>query len=189
MAPASRTTSPPIVVGRKLFANKPVNVSAVERESGMSTFPERSKIYQRADTNNLDMSTSTTPARIRVHEICLSAATISSQPPSRTSTTISTTASSVPPSRSSRLRSLRSFLGMVLFMRKNFPHCVGQLLLGFMVSAGQQLRHQAHQHGLEAEDQKHHGKLEERRPEDPHPFERPPQEEIEQSQPATKYEY
>src|SRR5271169_629500 len=50
IAPANRTTSPPIVVGKKLLENRPVNVSASASEKEILTFPERSKVYQRTTT-------------------------------------------------------------------------------------------------------------------------------------------
>src|SRR5271157_690543 len=80
IAPASRTTSPPIVVGKKLLENRPVNVSASASEKEILTFPARSKMYQRSTTQKREHKIRANASRIWEKESCLKAFWISSQP-------------------------------------------------------------------------------------------------------------
>ena len=50
MAPARRTTSPPIVVGKKFEENNPANVTRVISQNEVLAFAERNNTYQRAET-------------------------------------------------------------------------------------------------------------------------------------------
>src|SRR5512141_80257 len=163
MAPASRTTSPPIVVGRKLLANKPVNVSAVDSDRDIFTLPERRSTYQRSATKHLEISTKARLQMILVTEICFKALMTSLQPPSCTSTIMSTIARTVPASRNKSGRSFKNRSIMGVLRRYGLADRIGQLLLRFMIRAGQQLCYQSHQDRLEAQDQDHDGQLKQRR--------------------------
>ncbi len=54
IAPANRTTSPPMVVGRKLDANRPAKERRTACPNEISTFAERRRLNQRKLTASLD---------------------------------------------------------------------------------------------------------------------------------------
>src|SRR5688572_25350423 len=80
ITPARRTTSPPIVVGRKCEAKSPINVSSALREKGIFTPPDRSSTCQRAITNTREISREARAKKKLIGEICLRESTISVHP-------------------------------------------------------------------------------------------------------------
>ena len=155
MAPARRTTSPPMVVGKKLLANSPVKVRAMESENDIFTLPERIRMNQRMDTKNRETRIKVRPSMILVNETCLRADTTSFQPPSLTRRKMRPMARTCPSRRSSSRRLSRNHSAIGGLLHDGLAHRVSELLLGLVIGPGQQFSHQAHEHGLESKDQGH----------------------------------
>ena len=110
---ARRTTSPPMVVGRKLEANNPAKVMRRLSFRRTGTLAERSRMCQRRVTAQRDTRVIASAAHSRQVGMRPKAAPIWSQPCWRSSRMSSTRVSSVPPTRSHKPGSFLAPEGLI----------------------------------------------------------------------------
>ena len=99
IAPASRTTSPPIVVGRTLDENKPAKVSLRLSLASICSSLALSKLYQRPKVEKREVKPSKTKITKVHHGICPKLSSACCQPTLESKKTITPRDSNVPTQR------------------------------------------------------------------------------------------